>query len=149
MSEFSIALVLGAWGGVCVCVLKFSCTLSNGWLTEEEEMNTDTVNTDNTYLVLICSDTTYGHAIWCACTTDGKQGSSARFYKDRSVHLWSYDAWLLVVKGSCSREMNCEKSKCCLSEIVSVVGKTMENMLNRRFPSPACSGLTHLGLTLC
>lgn len=72
--------------------LKFNCTLSNGWLTEEEEMNTNTVNTDNTYLVLICSDTTYGHAIWYACTTDGKQGSSDRFYKDRSVHLWSYDA---------------------------------------------------------
>lgn len=51
---------------------KFNSTLYSRWLMDEEEMNTNTVNIDNAYLVLICSDTTYGHAIWYGCTTNGK-----------------------------------------------------------------------------
>lgn len=65
--------------------------------------------------------------------------------KTSGVHMWSYAAWLPVVKDICSREMNCRKSKCCFNEISSGVGKTMENIFNR-FPSPAHPGLTYLGL---
>lgn len=34
---------------------KFNCTLSNGWLSDEEKMNANTVNIGNMYLVLMCS----------------------------------------------------------------------------------------------